>query len=219
MDGDLRLFTVVGVVGDVREDGLDAAPQPTFYGNYRQRPAVTSSFAYVIQGEGHVQSLAAAARAVLHEVDPEVPPRIRTLVEIRSASLADRRFNLGLLGAFGLSALVLAGLGLYGVTSYAVARRTREIGVRMALGAQPSRVLALVVADGLRPVLAGAAVGILLALALGRLLRSLLFGVGPADPLSIGLAAFVLGASALLAALLPARRAARVDPLIALRAE
>lgn len=219
MDGDLRLFTIVGVVGDVREAGLDTEPRPTFYGDYRQRPGKTVAFTYVMRAEADPAALAASARRVVTELDPEVPPRVRTLEAVRAASVADRRLTLGLLGSFGASALLLAGLGLYGVTAYAVARRTREMGIRMALGAQPGQVVRLVVSEGTRPVLLGAGLGLLLAVGLSRFMQGLLYGVPPGDPLSFAAAALVLGAVAFLACLVPARRAARVDPMVALRTD
>jgi putative ABC transport system permease protein len=219
MDGDLRLFTVVGVVGDVREAGLDVAPRPTFYGDYRQRPRVTSAFTYLIRASGDPAALAAAARRVVTQLDPEVPPRVRTLAALRSDSVADRRFSLGLLAAFSASALLLAGLGLYGVSAFAVARRTREIGVRMALGARPGQVMRMVLVQGARPALAGAVVGLLLAVGLARFMGSLLYDVAPADPVSLLGAALVIASAAFLACLVPARRATRIDPMIALRCD
>jgi predicted permease len=219
MDGDLRLFTIVGIVGDVRDAGLDADPRPTFYGDYRQRPHTTAAFTYVLRGEGDPAALATAARRIVTELDPEVPPRVRTLETLRADSVADRRFTLDLLATFGGSALVLAALGLYGVTAYAVARRTREIGVRMALGAHPRQVVRLLVSEGTRPVLVGTGIGLLLAAGLARFMRSLLYGVASADPLSFAAAVLVLGTVALLACLVPARRAARIDPMVALRCD
>jgi putative ABC transport system permease protein len=219
MDGDLRLFTIVGVVGDVREAGLDAAPRPTFYGDFRQRPRKTSDFTYLVRASSDPAVLAAAARRVVTELDPEVPPRVRTLASLRSASMADRRFTLGLLAAFSAAALLLAGLGLYGVSSFAVARRTREIGVRMALGAGRGRLVRMVLAQGMRPALLGAGIGLVGALGLARFLRSLLYGVAAADPLSLAAAAVVIGSAAFLACLAPARRATRIDPMAALRCD
>jgi putative ABC transport system permease protein len=219
MDGDVRLFTIVGMVGDVREAGPDRAPRPTLYGEYRQRPRSTSTFTYLLRAEGDPTALAAAARRVLAELDPEVPPRVRTLEAVRAASVADRRFTLGLLGTFGASALLLAALGLYGVTAYAVARRTREMGIRIALGAPPRQVVRLVVGEGTRPVLAGAVIGLILAFVLSRFMKGLLYGIAPGDPWTFAAAAVVLGIVAFLACLVPARRAARVDPMVALRAD
>jgi predicted permease len=219
MDGDRRVFTIVGVVGDVREAGLDVTPRATLYASHRQRPRTSARASFVLHAQGDTAALAAAARRVLRELDPEIPPRFRTMDEVRAASVSDRRLTLGLIAAFGASALALAALGIYGVASYAVARRTREVGIRMALGAQPRQVLAMVLSESGRPVVLGAAAGLGLALAIGRFLATLLFEVRPADPVTILAVALALGATALAAGLLPARRATRVDPAVALRAD
>jgi predicted permease len=219
MDGDQRVFTIVGVVGDVREAALDRAPRPILYASHRQRPRVAARASFVVHAEGDTTALVAAARRVLRELDPEVPPRFRTVAEVRAASVSDRRSTLALVAAFGVSALALAALGIYGVASYAVARRTREVGIRMAIGAQPGQVLRMVLAESGRPVLLGALAGLGLALALGRFLATLLFEVRPADPATILGVALLLGATALLAGLVPARRATRVDPAVALRTD
>jgi predicted permease len=219
MDGDLRLFTIVGIVGDVRDAGLDRPPRPTFYANARQRPRAASALTFVVHTEGPPATLVAAARGIVRGIDPDLPPRFRTVEELRSSSVADRRFALWLLGAFAASALALAALGIYGVASYSVARRAQEVGIRMALGAQPREVVALVVGEGARPVVAGAAIGIGAAFALTRLMTSLLYGVDPGDPLTLVGVAALLAIVALAATLVPARRATRVDPVGALRAE
>ncbi|HEY6549455.1 MAG TPA: ABC transporter permease, partial [Vicinamibacteria bacterium] len=155
MDGDLRPFTIVGVVGDVRGAALEKAPRPALYASHRQRPRAAARVSFVIHAEGDPGTLTAAARQIVRELDPEVPPRFRTIAELRAASVADRRLTLGLLAAFSLSALTLAALGIYGVASYAVARRTREVGIRMALGAAPGQVLRMVLTESGRPVAAG----------------------------------------------------------------
>jgi putative ABC transport system permease protein len=219
MDGDPRLFTIVGIVGDVRDAGLDTEPRPVFYASHRQRPATTARASFVFQGEGEATPLVEAARRVARELLPEVPPRFRTLAELRAASLADRRLTLGLLAAFAGAALLLAGLGIYGVASYAVARRTREVGIRMALGARPATVLKMVLAESALPVGTGALVGLLASLVLARIMASLLFGTSAFDPSTVLGVAAILGAVALGASLLPARRATRVDPAVALRIE
>jgi predicted permease len=219
MDGDPRVFTIVGVVGDVREAALDRAPRPILYASHRQRPRVAARASFVVHAEGETAALVAAARRVLRELDPEIPPRFRTVAEVRAASVSDRRLTLALVAAFAGSALALAALGIYGVASYAVARRTREVGIRMAIGAQPGQVLRMVLAESGRPVLLGAAAGLALALGLGRFLATLLFEVRPADPATIFAVALLLGATALLAGLVPARRATRVDPAVALRTD
>jgi predicted permease len=217
MDGDLRPLHVVGIVGDVLHEGLDGPSKSTIYTNARQRPPPEYSIVVGYAGGGN--NLAESARSILREVVPDVPPRLRLMEDVVSESLADRRFNAVLLGAFGAAALLLAVLGIYGVMAYGVTERTREIGLRMALGARPQDVLGLVVAQGSRLVGAGLALGLLLAFALTRLLSSLLFRVGAADPLTYIALVVALGGIALLACYLPARQASRVDPMVSLRYE
>jgi predicted permease len=219
MDGDMRPYTIVGVVGDVRDDGLDAPPRPTFYASLRQRPRAFSALSFVAQVDGDPAAFAAAAREVVRALAPELPPRVRTLVSLRDDSLAERRFALLLLAVFAGGALALAALGVYGVAAYTVARRTREMGVRLALGARPAQVLGLVVGQGTRAVAIGGALGLFGAFALGRALSSLLYGVRPADPATVAAVALLLAAAGVAASLVPARRAARLDPARALRDE
>jgi predicted permease len=217
MDGDLRLLAVVGVVGDVRHQGLDAAAKSTLYTNARQRPP--SDYSVVVDFTGGAEALSTSVRGIVREIAPEVPPRIRVLEDVLSESVADRRFQVVLLMAFGLSALLLAVFGIYGVVSYGVAERTREMGLRMALGARPRDVLSLVVGQGSRLIALGIALGVALALALTRLLDSFLFEVAATDPLTFAALALVLAAIALAACYVPARKASRVDPMISLRYE
>jgi predicted permease len=219
MDGDMRPYTIVGVVGDVHDDGLDAPPRPTFYANARQRPAAFGALSFVAQVRGDPAAFTAAARDVVRTLAPELPPRVRTLAALRDDSLAQRRFALLLLAVFAGGALALAALGVYGVAAYTVARRTREMGVRLALGARPSQVLGLVVGQGTRAVAVGGALGLLGAFALGRALASLLYGVRPADPATLAAVALTIAAAGVVASLAPARRAARLDPALALRDE
>jgi predicted permease len=219
MDGDERFMTVVGIVGDVRDRGPEAGMAGEIYVHYLQRPLATSNFTLVARTAGDPGALVASVRAELRALEPELPVRFRTLEELVRASLADRRFNLTLLLAFGGTALLLATLGIYGVVAYGVAQRVGEIGIRMALGADRRQVVRLFLGAGGRLVLLGVLLGLAGALAAGRLLSSLLYEVSPADPLALALAAVPLGAAALLACYLPARKATRVDPLIALRSE
>jgi predicted permease len=219
MDGDLRLLTVVGVVGDIREESLEARPRPTIYVNYRQRPQSTYSFTLVLRTEAEPAGVFTAAREILRDLDPNVPPRFNTFNEIFSASLKTRRFNLTLLGAFAATALLLAVAGIYGVMAYSVARRTHEIGVRMALGAGAPQVLRLVLRQGMLTTVVGVTMGVAGSFALTRAMQSLLFGVSATDPLTFTGVALLLGLAALLASYIPARRATKVDPMVALRYE
>ncbi|HKS30596.1 MAG TPA: ABC transporter permease [Pyrinomonadaceae bacterium] len=217
MDGNLKLFTIVGIVGDVREYGLDAEPRPTFYGYFKQRPF--SSYSVVLHGSADETAVIPAARNALRQLDANLPPRFRTVNEVVSASIADRRFNLLLLGAFAGTALLLAVIGIYGVTSYSVTLRTQEIGVRMALGALPGNIFRMIMLEGLVLASLGVVIGLIGAFVLTRLIVSMLFGVPPHDPLTFALVASLLVAIALTACYFPARRATKVDPLIALRYE
>jgi putative ABC transport system permease protein len=217
MDGDLRLLTIVGIVGDTHEYGLDVPPRPTVYVDLfqRPRPAITLT----MLSDADTQSVVSAARGILRDLDPEVPAKFQTFSQVYSASLGSRRFNLILLGFFGITALLLATAGVFGVMAYSVSRRTREIGVRVALGADPSDVLKMILSQGLRTIFIGVAIGIAGSLALTRTVQSLLFGVTPTDPLTFGGVTLLLVGIALLACYIPARRATRVDPMIALRYE
>ncbi|MGH7502084.1 MAG: ADOP family duplicated permease [Longimicrobiales bacterium] len=218
MDGDVRAFRIVGIVGDVREISLEAGPQPLFYGDYRQRPSAASRFSVVLYGTEGAPA-AEAARRIVRELDPEVPVRVRTLSDAFDDALAGRRFSLLLLGVFGAAALVLATMGIYGVVSYLVAQRTREIGIRMALGAARADVLRLVIRRGAALAGAGALLGLVAALALTRLLAGMLFGVSATDPVSFATVILLVAAATLVASYVPALQAARLAPAITLRAE
>jgi predicted permease len=219
MDGDLRPLTIVGVVGDVREDSLEKPSGPIVYVNYRQRPEATYRFSAVMRVATDPSAVISSARGIVHALDPNVPPMFGTLTEISALSLKSRRFNLMLLGAFAGTALLLAVAGLYGVMAYSVARRTGELGTRIALGATPGNVLRLVLRQGLVTAMIGVAIGIGGAIVLTRTLRSFLFGLSPTDPVTFAAVALLLILVALLACYFPARRAAQVDPMEALRCE
>jgi ABC-type lipoprotein release transport system permease subunit len=219
IDGDLRLLTVVGVVGDVREENLESPPEPIIYVNYRQRPQQGSSYNVLMRTAADPAATLDSARRILKELDPTVPPRLNTFTEVFAASLSVRRFNLLLVAIFAISAVVLAMAGIYGVLAYYVSRRTREIGVRMALGATVGNVRGLVLRQAMFTAAIGAAFGLLASVGLTRTMKSLLFETSNMDPLTyIGMAVLLLVVAAM-AAYLPARRATRVDPMIALRHE
>jgi putative ABC transport system permease protein len=217
MDGDLRLLTIVGIVGDIHEYGLDAPPRPTVYVNLFQRPR--AAVTVTMLSDADTPLVTSAARGILHDLDPEIPAKFRTFSEVYSASLGSRRFNVILIGFFGITALLLATAGVFGVMAYSVSRRTREIGVRVALGAASGEVLRMILSQGLRTIAIGVAVGIAGSLALTRTVESLLFGVTPTDPLTFVAVTLLLVGAALLACYIPARRAAGVDPIVALRYE
>jgi putative ABC transport system permease protein len=214
-------MTVVGVVGDVRGAGLDADDAPAFYTPLSQERRSWRTWMYVTARTALPTAVAMApAQAAVARADRDVPiTRVRTMDALMTASWGDRRFNLWLLAAFALLALTLAGVGIHGVISYAVARRTREIGVRMALGARAPEVLGLVLRQGLLLAGLGVLAGLAGALALRRVVAGMLFGVAPSDPLTLAAVAAVLLAVALVACYAPARRAANVDPAVALRCE
>ncbi|HEU5173413.1 MAG TPA: FtsX-like permease family protein, partial [Gemmatimonadaceae bacterium] len=217
MDGDLRPFVVIGVVGDVREVSLASEPRPTFYAYYRQRPRAAQAFNVVVQGEVTPATVGAAARQIVRQLRPDVPPRLRTIETVIATSVADRRFMLVLLGAFGATALLLATLGVYSVIAYVVAQRKQEIGIRVALGARSADVLAMVLRQGAALALAGVGLGTLGALALTGTLQRFLYGVTTTDPVAFGGVLVGLTVVALLASLVPARRASKVEPMSVLR--
>src|SRR6266511_1325469 len=209
---------IVGVVADVRHMGLDAPAGPEMYTSHLQVSWPWMSL--VARTKVDPASMAPAVTAELRALDKSVPaPAVRTLEDMLSDSLSARRFNLLLLGGFAALALVLAGLGIYSVMAYAVTQRRREIGIRLALGAKASDVMKLMVGHGMALGLIGAGLGLAGAFVLTRLMRSLLYGASPTDPRTFVAAPVLLLSVALLACYLPARRAARIDPLLAIRHE
>jgi predicted permease len=212
--------TVIGVVGDVRAWSLtDEADRPTYYYSYRQRPYRIRSMTAVVRTVGSPAAVVGQVRDALRAIDPNVPVTFRTMDQRVAASLANQRFTLVVLGTFAALALVLAAVGIYGVVSYAVAQRTREIGIRLALGATPGSVRREVQGRALTAVAAGVAAGLVAAVALSRLLASLLYDVQPTDPLTIALVVAGLAVTAYVASWAPAWRGTRIDPVLAIRAD
>jgi putative ABC transport system permease protein len=217
-----RKMTIVGVVGDVHIESLDAGINPTIYTSvYQSVSGATTSAVFILRSQVSDPATAATAvRDAIWSVDREVPVfDVRRMSDIVARSLATRRFALVILLAFAMLALGLAVLGLYGVLSHAVAQRTPELGVRMALGATPARVLGLVLGDGVRLTVTGILIGGILGLVAARAMSRLLFGVGPFDPVTFAGTSGLLLLVAVLASLAPARRAAHVDPMAVLRGE
>lgn len=213
-------LTIVGVTTDVKLSSLEAESEPTVYMPTFQVSRLRSEVLFIARTSADPASLAAALRREINAVDAELPVYgIRTMNEVVAESVAQRRFTMNLLTGFAAAALLLAAIGLYGVISYSVAQRTQEIGIRMALGAQTGNVVRQVVAQGMKLALIGLSSGLIAAFALTRLMKNLLYGVSATDPTTFGGITLLLGAVALLACYIPARRAAKIDPLIALRAE
>jgi predicted permease len=213
-----RPYEIVGVVGNVRHTGLEEPIEPEMYFSFWQ--SGDSIICLTLKTNADPASLAGPIRAAVWSVDAEQPVTyVMPMSELASESLAFRRAGMLLAGGFGVLALVLAAIGIYGVLSYAVSRRTREIGVRVALGATRGEVAKLVVREGLTMTLAGVVIGLAAAIALSRFMASVLFQVKPGDPMTYAAVSVILIGVAVLATLIPARRATAVDPLVALRAE
>ena len=214
--------TIVGVVSDVKYSGLDSAPEPTLYVPYFQEGWTDFSreMFLVVRTSGDAKAVASSLGNAVRELDRDIPlADVHTMDELLSSSVAQPRFRTLLLALFAGMALVLAAVGIFGVMAYVVSRRTQEIGVRMALGASRGKVLGMVLNEGLRVVLIGVTIGLVAAFGLTRLIKSWLFAVQPADPVTfIGVALTVIAVAAL-ACYIPARRATKVDPMVALRYE
>jgi putative ABC transport system permease protein len=209
---------IVGIVGDVKQNGLNRETRPHTYEPFAQAP--TPFMTVIVRAASDPSSLVPAIRNQVFEIDREQPLQsFRTLETVVNSSIRQPRFTATVLSVFAITALILAIAGLYGLISYSVARRTHEIGIRVALGARPSDVIRLVVVQGMKLTMTGLAIGLVASLVLTRLTSKLLFGVSATDPFTFGLIFAVLLTIALLACYIPARRATKVDPLVALRYE
>jgi putative ABC transport system permease protein len=217
-ENELQPSEIIGVVGDVHQLGLDTTPEPTVYWPHPE--LVMSGMTILVRTANDPLSIASAARTALQQLDPELPlAGVATMDQLLADSLSRSRFTMLLLGIFSAVALVLAAVGIYGLIAYSVTQRTQELGIRIALGAQRRDVLRLVLAQGTRLTLLGVALGVFAALVLSRLLATLLFNVSATDPLTFAGVTALLAVVALLACFIPARRATRVDPIVALRYE
>jgi putative ABC transport system permease protein len=211
-------MTVVGVVGNIKTNGFEQPDQPHLYHPMFQNPAY--SMAVYLRTDVAPSSVVPALREQVKALDPNLPVfGERTMGQIVAESVNRRKFAMQIVGLFGIVALLLAGVGIYGVIAYSVTQRTREIGIRVALGASRSTIVRWILKQGMFLTIAGVAAGLLGAFALTRLLRALLFGIGPADVVTYLGVAVVLTFVALIACYIPARRATKIDPLVALRYE
>jgi putative ABC transport system permease protein len=215
--GEDAWMTVVGVVGDVKQS-LDSEIHPQMYAPHAQ--VGVEEMALLVQTAMDPASLAPAIRGAVSAIDPGVPvSEVQSLTQVRSASISTERFRTLVLATFALLALALAAIGVYGVISYGVVQRSREIGIRMALGARRPEILRLVVGEGMLTVAIGIGIGVLAAAGLSRFLESLLYSVRPGDPATFVVISILIATVALAACILPARRAMRVDPAGTLRSE
>jgi len=211
-------MTIVGIVGNIKSDGFDKPDQPHLYHPILQNPAY--AMAIYLRSDVAPLTLTQSVREQVRALDRDLPVfGERTMSQVAAESMSRRRFAMQLVGLFGILALLLAAVGIYGVIAYSVTQRTREIGIRVALGASSSAILRWVLKQGMILTIAGVVIGLVGAVALTRLLRSLLFGVGPTDIVTYGALAILLTIVALIACYVPARRATKVDPLVALRYE
>ena len=218
----MRLREIVGIVADVKQKGLDLPAEPALYTPYLQdeRNHAFAGFNLFVRTIGPPTSLAGSIRALVHSLRPDQPIGLmQTMNDALLRALAPRRLSLVLVTCFAGLALLLSAIGIFGMIGYTVSQRTHEFGVRLALGAKPQTVLQLVLGEGFKIVTTGVFVGIGVAFVLTRFIRSLLYGVGPNDPLAFAVVAVLFTLVAFVACYIPARRASRVDPIIALRYE
>jgi len=224
-DRETTPIEIVGIVGDVKHFGLDDESGPEFFVPYQQAPAsfwgwTRRSLSLVVRPRTDSARAMAGVRKAIWSVDSELPLyRVTSLEQLLSDSIALQRVYMALLVGFSLIALLLAVVGIYGVMSYLLAQRTHEIGIRMALGAHPRDVLKLMISQGMKLTIIGVVIGLLSAFGLTRFISNLLFSIGATDPATFSLIAILLGSVAFLACWIPARRATKVDPIIALRIE
>jgi putative ABC transport system permease protein len=223
LNSPFRWLEIVGVVKDVKHRGVDLDPRPEMYISYLQPPLANWNLQNIfiaVRTEASPETLLPFLREAVKEIDNDQPIySVYTMNQLVSRSIAPRRFNMVLMGIFSALALLLASIGIYGVMSYAVTERTHEIGIRMALGARTGDVLAMVIKQGMKLALIGVAVGLIAAFSLTRLMESLLFKVSATDALTFAVITLLLTGVALVACYIPARRAMKVDPMVALRYE
>jgi putative ABC transport system permease protein len=219
--GQRQWMTIIGIVGDVKHFGLNQPEAPAFYSSYAQLNQSWKRWMYLaVRSDMDMATLTAEVKKQIWAIDKLIPvTKVQTMREVMAASIAEQQFNMTLMGIFAGVALVLAAVGIYGVASYSVTQRTREIGIRMALGAKGSDVLRLILRQGAMLAAIGVAIGLVAAFALTRLMSSLLYGVSATDPLTFTVISLVLIGVALVACFVPARRATKVDPMVALRYE
>jgi hypothetical protein len=213
--GDWR--TVVGVVGDTKDDGLDGGSRPVVF-----QPLPQSMFGggLVIRASGGAATMAPAATRLVRGIVPQAPiENVLTVSEIRNESVAPRRLNAVLVASFGILAVIIAAVGIAGVLAFSVSARTSEIGIRMSLGAESGTVLRMILAEGSTLLLAGLAIGVLASVVTTRLIQGLLYGVAPHDPFTLVVVALLMAAVGVAASWIPALRAARIDPGVAIRAQ
>jgi putative ABC transport system permease protein len=220
-EGEPKWITIVGVVGDVKHFGLDQAEEAALYTPYAQLFQPWKRWmSIVVRSNGDPATITSMVKAQIWTIDKQIPvTKVRTMTEVMAASVASKRFMMTLLAVFAAIALTLATVGIYGLMSYSITERTHEFGIRMALGAQARDVLRMVLGQGLRLIAVGIALGLAGAFALTRVMHSLLFGVSTADPATFVVVSLLLTVVALLACFIPARRATKVDPMVALRYE